>query len=296
MRTPEDYPVLLRVSANIVIFFILTYICMYLTLTGYGVISIRVEESIVSPTNGTSTPPPYHPDIVIYESQKSPENPLKVPYILTAVFLAFLLVYVILKLDPKVLKWIIGLSMYVSSVYALRGIFHSLSIIYPIVLGFPLVAVIFYKNTPSEVKSALLAIVIGGIGALLGSMAYPILWVAILTALVCYDVWGVYRGPIRHISEEALRLEIPLLVKISVKEEEHLIGLGDYALPMSFLASLMKYESVFYSFVSFVGFILGAIIALIIARRKGPQPGLLYIVPLGVVPYLILKFIITTCL
>ena len=284
---------MIRVLLNVLLFAVLAYIFMYLALSGYGVISMEVEEKITTPSGETPAPPqqppPYHPDVIIYESQRSPGNPMKIPHILIAILVAFLIVYLAIKIGPKALKALIGFSMYVAAVYTLRGILHSLSVIYSFVMSLPLVALALCEVTPVEIKSIILAVVVGGIGALLGIMAYPILWIVILVALVAYDVWGVYKGPVKRISEEAIKYDIPLLIKIRAGDEEHFIGLGDYALPMSFLASLMKYESVYMSIVSFIGFISGTVLALIIVRRKGPQPGLLYIVPLGVLPYLILK-------
>jgi len=262
---------------NMILFTAVSYLFLHLTLLGYGEIASEMEEKISS--NGYTAVPTYHPDVIIYESQKAPADYGKILTIVFGVIIAFFLVYIIFKLKATAIKYLIVAAMYVSLTYSLRGLLANIPLFIPLSLSAVFVFLLISKISPVEMKTIILALVVGGIGALLGSMAYPYIWASILGIMMIYDVIAVRKGPMKSIAEASIEMDIPLLIKIREETSEHYIGLGDYVFPMSLIASLLKYSSLTYALISLCGMFFGAIVALMAAEKRGPVPGLVYIVP-----------------
>ncbi len=267
-----------RIIFNMVLFTVVSYLFLHLILVGFGEIAHEVEEEIV--LNGTAPMPTYHPDVIIYESQKTPEDYGKIFTIVFSVLIAFFIVYIIFKLKATAIKYLVMIAMYISLTYSLRGLLINFPLIISLSLSAFFVFLLISKISPTEVKTTILALVVGGIGALLGSMAYPYIWASILAIMMIYDLIAVHKGPMKNIAKASIEMDIPLLIKIKGENAEHYIGLGDYVFPMSLIASLLKYGSLGYAITSLCGMFIGAVVALMVAEKRGPVPGLIYIVPL----------------
>ncbi len=237
------------------------------------------------------TPPPsYSPDVVIYQEQKNPQNYHKALMILLYVFIGFAIAFLVIKLGAKAFKVLLLISVGIALTYTLHGLsFRRLPFWLEVGIAATLAALfIFWRNY--KFRNLVGILFSGGIAALFGSMLYPYIWAPILAAFAIYDYLAVKSGKMISLAENAVKEDLPLLIRIETGKESHYVGFGDLVFPFIMTTSLLRYLGLWAALLSWTG--IGVAMAILprIVEKKGPQAGLPYLIPgsfLGLLAYLV---------
>ncbi len=206
-----------------------------------------------------------------------------------ATFVYFLLKYGVASIFRVFLGIVVGMSCFLTFLYFIGAVFEYVDLwndfiaLILILIAFIITGVVITAFVSQKLSQKVRNTAILGFSILLGAflgVAIP-LWsaVLILLGLSFYDIYSVFRGPIKRIveltaeeGEKEEKGDIPMLVFTTSEID---LGIGDLTFYAMLVAESIIIEPFPYTTISaIIGIIIGSIITLKILEKKGLLPGL----------------------
>lgn len=207
---------------------------------------------------------------------------------------ALILFFLLKKRSYKLINLITGFALVLAIFILSMVYFYAASLLFA---SYPIWALVTFSmlttflasyavlRTQSKMGDFVVLLLGSALGTLLGACVQTLSAIFILCFLAVYDAFAVYRGPvgkIAHVGLEKLR-------GLSFSFKDIQMGLGDLTFYSMLVSHMLLYFGILPCLASFVGVLLGCLLAFKMLERAGIFPGL----PIPIFLGLALGFLVT---